>query len=175
MAHIQFVDNLIREYMVFRGFGNALKAFDADLKTDKNKSFRVDKIIEQITQAINQSDLQSLRDIWNNLETNLFNKLEHSFTSGKTYFVMISQCKGLMSAFSAVRKLEQGILKLYLVTAETNKKADKIQEFYMKMSNDLELHSKAEWKDWFCKSFSVVQIKKNERVPNFRIPRFSVL
>jgi uncharacterized membrane-anchored protein YjiN (DUF445 family) len=72
--------------MVFRGFGNALKAFDADLKTDKNKSFRVDKIIEQITQAINQSDLQSLRDIWNNLETNLFNKLEHSFTSGKIYF-----------------------------------------------------------------------------------------
>lgn len=82
MAQIQYVDDLIREYMLFRGFSNTIKSFEVELKSDKDKSFRVDKIIDQITLCINSHDLQSLRDIWNHLEGHLFNKLEHSFTAG---------------------------------------------------------------------------------------------
>lgn len=82
MAHIQYVDSLIREYLLFRGFGNTLKTFDTELKTDKDKGFRVDKIIDQITHSINSHDLQSLRDIWNHLDGHLFSKLEHSFATG---------------------------------------------------------------------------------------------
>lgn len=83
MAHIQYVDELVREYMLFRGFSNSLKTFDSELKfSDKDKSFRVDKIIDQITHSINIHDLHSLRDIWNHLDSNLFNKLEHFFTTG---------------------------------------------------------------------------------------------
>lgn len=83
MAHIQYVDGLIREYMLFRGFSGSLKSFDSELKSDKDKGFRVDKIIEQITHSINIQDLQGLRDIWNHLEGHMFSKLEHSFTSGR--------------------------------------------------------------------------------------------
>lgn len=83
MAHIQYVDALIREYMLFRGFSNSLKSFDGDLKTDKDKGFRVDKIIEQIVHCINSQDLSALRDIWNHLDSNLFSKLEQSFASGR--------------------------------------------------------------------------------------------
>lgn len=83
MAHIQYVDTLIREYLLFRGFGNTLKTFESELKTDKDKGFRVDKIIDQITHSINSHDLQSLRDIWNHLDGHLFSKLEHSFATGK--------------------------------------------------------------------------------------------
>lgn len=82
MAHIQYVDSLIREYMLCRGFANTLKSFDSELKTDKDKGFRVDKIIDQITHSINSQDLQSLREIWNYLDGHLFSKLEHSFASG---------------------------------------------------------------------------------------------
>lgn len=82
MAHIQYVDSLIREYLLFRGFGNTLKSFDTELKSDKDKGFRVDKIIDQITHSINSHDLQSLRDIWNHLDGHLFSKLEHSFATG---------------------------------------------------------------------------------------------
>lgn len=85
MAHIQYVDSLIREYMLFRGFSNTLKTFDTELKTDKDKGFRVDKIIDQILGAINTQDLQLLREIWNHLDGHLFSKLEHSFASGKFY------------------------------------------------------------------------------------------
>lgn len=82
MAHVQYVDGLVREYMLFRGFANSLKTLDAELKTDKDKGFRVDKIIDQITHFINCQDLQSLRDIWNHLDGHLFSKLEHTFASG---------------------------------------------------------------------------------------------
>lgn len=85
MAHIQYVDTLIREYMLFRGFSSTLKTFETELKSDKDKGFRVDKIIDQILNAINTQDLQALRDIWNHLDGHLFSKLEHSFASGKDF------------------------------------------------------------------------------------------
>lgn len=83
MAHIQYVDTLIREYLIYRGFATSLKAFDSDLKSDKDKSFRVDKIIEHISHSINTHDLNSLRDMWNHLDNHLFSKLEQAFVAGK--------------------------------------------------------------------------------------------
>lgn len=57
-----------------------------------------------------------------------------------------------MLVIAAVKKLEFGVLKLYLVTAFTAGKIDKITEFYTKLAT--ELHSQPEWKDWFC-TFSI--------------------
>lgn len=88
MAHIQFVDSIVREYMLFRGFSSSLKTFDADLKTDKDKGFRVDKVIDQIIHLINSHDLQALRDIWNHLDAHLFSKLEQNFASGNNKFLI---------------------------------------------------------------------------------------
>lgn len=82
MAHIQFTDELIREYLLFRGFGSTLKAFDSELKVDKEKSFRVDKIIDQLMQTINNYDLNSLRELWSHLDSHMFTKLESHFTPG---------------------------------------------------------------------------------------------
>lgn len=41
MSQIQYVDELIREYLLYRGFSGTLKMFDAELKVDKEKGFRV--------------------------------------------------------------------------------------------------------------------------------------
>lgn len=35
------VDSMIKEYLVFRGFSLTLKSFEAELKVDKNKQFKV--------------------------------------------------------------------------------------------------------------------------------------
>ena len=45
MSHVQHVDELIREYLLYRGFSGTVKAFDSELKVDKDKSFRVRKYI----------------------------------------------------------------------------------------------------------------------------------
>lgn len=41
MSQIQYVDELIREYLLYRGFCGTLKMFDTELKSDKEKGFRV--------------------------------------------------------------------------------------------------------------------------------------
>lgn len=82
MAHLQFVDELVKEYLLFRGFGSTVKNFDVDLKIDREKGFRVDKIVDQLLQFINNYDLNSLRDFWGHLDNRMFSKLESHFTPG---------------------------------------------------------------------------------------------
>lgn len=45
MSHVQHMDELIREYLLYRGFSGTVKAFDSELKVDKDKSFRVSNYI----------------------------------------------------------------------------------------------------------------------------------
>lgn len=144
MAHCQYIDEMIKEYLLFRGFTTTLKAFDQDLKHDKEKSFRVDKIIDQIWHYINTYDLNGLRELWNHFDTHLFAKLESNFTPG-------------------VRKLENGVLKLYLVNAVINNKPDRLNEFFHKMTPELQVQS--EWKDWF----SLPYTKNPEEHPTFAL------
>lgn len=124
------MDELIKEYLLFRGFSSTIKSFDSELKVDKEKSFRVDKIIDQILYFVTNYDLNSLRDLWAHLDTHMFTKLESHFTPG-------------------VKKLENAVLKLYLINTIVNNKADKLNEFFLKMTP--ELQNQAEWKDWFSK------------------------
>lgn len=40
------MDYLIKEYLIFRGFTNTFKSYEAEIKADKNKSFRVFIILQ---------------------------------------------------------------------------------------------------------------------------------
>lgn len=44
MAHNQNIEVLIKEYLAYRGFTQALKSFDVECRNDKNKSLRTDKV-----------------------------------------------------------------------------------------------------------------------------------
>lgn len=126
MSHLQFVDFAIREYLLFRGFSSTMKSFEAELKTAE-KSFSVEKIMDRISQSIAAQDLAALRELWRNLTTFFFNKLDHVYGT-------------------AVKRMEANLLKLFLVTAHAANKPDKVHEFFMKCP---ELQSHSEWKDWF--------------------------
>lgn len=41
MSAVNFGDELVRDYLLFRGFLTALKAFDSEVKADKDRQFRV--------------------------------------------------------------------------------------------------------------------------------------
>ncbi|XP_024940269.1 WD repeat-containing protein 91 isoform X2 [Cephus cinctus] len=83
-------------------------------------------------QYIYNYDLTSLRELWGHLDTRMFSRLESHFASG-------------------IRKLENAVLKMYLVNAAVNNKQDRIQEFFTKMAPELQGHS--EWKEWFALPF----------------------
>lgn len=147
MAHIQLVDELVREYLLFRGFSSTLKAFDNDLKSDKDKGFRVDKIVEQIVHYINVSDLSGLKEYWSHLDSLIFSKLE-------------------IHVQPAVRKIEYSLYKLYFVTASQSTgstRNEKLTEFFYKLMP--ELQGQNEWKDWFMLPY----IQKPEENPSFSL------
>lgn len=84
MAHVQFMDELVREYLLFRGFVASVKSFDTDLKNEKDKGFRVDKIVDNLVLSINTHDLNGLRELWGHLDTLIFSKLEQHFVPGES-------------------------------------------------------------------------------------------
>ena len=129
MTHYQYLDELVKEYLLFRGFTATLKSFDTDLKNEKEKGFRVDKIVDQISQSISSHDLSGLLDLWKHFDTKIFSKLE-------------------TNRLAAVRKLENSIYKLYAVQCVQSKQSEKLREFFERMTGDL--HSQNEWKDWFA-------------------------
>ncbi|XP_017871436.1 PREDICTED: WD repeat-containing protein 91 [Drosophila arizonae] len=144
MAQVAYIDSMLREYLVFRGYSNTLKALDVEQRNEKDQHFRAERLIEHFNAAVQSSDLKALRALWLHLENNLFSKLDHTYAT-------------------AVKKLENSLLKYYLVSAYSNNKSDKISEFFNKLASELQQQS--EWKDWFFFSFC----KNAEESPIFAL------
>ena len=128
-AATPYLDSLVKEYLLFRGFTATLRAFDVELKSEKEKGFRVDRIVDQLNSFINSHDLGGLVDLWRHLDSRIFTRLE-------------------ASRVPAVRKLENSLLKLYAVTCVSTKQAEKLKEFFERIASDV--HGQQEWKDWFA-------------------------
>uniref|UniRef100_A0A8C2PYY5 WD repeat-containing protein 91 n=1 Tax=Cyprinus carpio TaxID=7962 RepID=A0A8C2PYY5_CYPCA len=73
---VERTDDLVREYLIYRGFTSTLKLLDSEIKTDKEKGSRVDKIIDQLQQLIQSYDLTGLKEYWAYLDRRLFSRLE---------------------------------------------------------------------------------------------------
>ncbi|XP_034484552.1 WD repeat-containing protein 91 [Drosophila innubila] len=144
MAQVAFLDSMLREYLVFRGYSNTLKALDVEQRNEKDQHFRAERLIDHFNMAIQASDLHAVRSLWLHLDNNLFSKLDHTYAA-------------------AVKKLENSLLKYYLVTAYSNNRSDKISEFFNKLA--VELQQQSEWKDWFFFSFC----RNAEESPTFAL------
>uniref|UniRef100_A0A669Q9N5 WD repeat-containing protein 91 n=1 Tax=Phasianus colchicus TaxID=9054 RepID=A0A669Q9N5_PHACC len=131
-AATERTDELVREYLLFRGFTAALKQLDAEIKADREKGFRVDKIVEQLQQFVQSYDLAALRDYWSYLDRRLFSRLEDVYRP-------------------TVNKLKTSLYRYYLVHTVQTGRNDKAQEFFLKQAS--ELQNQAEWKDWFVLPF----------------------
>nr|XP_056702134.1 WD repeat-containing protein 91 [Euleptes europaea] len=131
-AAVERTDDLVREYLLFRGFTATLKQLDAEIKADKEKGFRVDKIVEQLQQYVQSYDLAALRDYWSYLERRLFSRLEDVYRP-------------------TVNKLKISLYRYYLIHTVQTSRNDKTQEFFQKQAS--ELQNQTEWKEWFVLPF----------------------
>ncbi|XP_048876774.1 WD repeat-containing protein 91 isoform X2 [Brienomyrus brachyistius] len=129
---VERTDDMVKEYLIHRGFTSTLKHLDAEIKADKEKGFRVDKIIDQLQQFIQAYDLPALKDYWGYLDRRLFCRLEDIYRP-------------------TINKLRTSLFRYYLVyTVQTNR-MEKTQEFFQKQA--LELQGQTEWRDWFILPF----------------------
>ncbi|XP_041091420.1 WD repeat-containing protein 91-like isoform X2 [Polyodon spathula] len=129
---VERTDELVREYLIFRGFTSSLRHLDVEIKADKEKGFRVDKIIEQLQQFIQSYDLSGLRDYWGYLDRRLFSRLEDVYRP-------------------TVNKLRTSLYRYYLVYTVQTARSEKTQEFFQKQAQ--ELQGQTEWRDWFVLPF----------------------
>ncbi|KAK2872227.1 hypothetical protein Q8A67_022124 [Cirrhinus molitorella] len=129
---VERTDDLVREYLIYRGFTSTLKHLDSEIKSDKEKGFRVDKIIDQLQQLIQSYDLMGLKEYWAYLDRRLFSRLEDVYRP-------------------TVNKLRTSLYRLYVIHTIQMKNAEKTQEFFQKQA--LELQAQVEWRDWFALPF----------------------
>ncbi|XP_003977351.1 WD repeat-containing protein 91 [Takifugu rubripes] len=144
---VERTDEHVREYLIYRGFTNTLRHLDSEIKADKEKGFRVDKIIDQLQQFVQSFDLFGLKDYWLYLDKRLFSRLEDIYRT-------------------TVNKLRTSLYRYYVVNTIQKGNLEKTQEFFQKQA--LELQGQADWRDWFILPF----IPSPEQNPAFS-PYFS--
>ncbi|XP_075993473.1 WD repeat-containing protein 91 [Genypterus blacodes] len=144
---VERTDEHVREFLIYRGFTTTLKHLDNEIKADKEKGFRVDKIVEQLLQLVLTFDLSGLKDYWMYLDRRLFCRLEDVYRS-------------------TVNKLRTSLYRYYLINTIQKGNVEKTQEFFQKQA--MELQGQAEWRDWFILPF----IPSPEQNPAFS-PYFS--
>ncbi|XP_065868898.1 uncharacterized protein [Euphorbia lathyris] len=131
MENMQFAEELVKEFLVFRGFTSTLQALETELSTDIGKGFQVDKIMDLIF-SIYIPKFQS-------------DKLVGLLSFFKKCFSSLSEA----ALISTLAKLEVSILRYYIVYAMQSRRKDKVVEFFEIHGNGL-LQRSDDWTPWFA-------------------------
>ncbi|XP_063946505.1 uncharacterized protein LOC108214976 isoform X1 [Daucus carota subsp. sativus] len=145
MDNMQYAEELVREYLVFRGFTSTLQTFEKELSTDIGKGFQVDKILDLIFSVyIPKFQVENLIGL-----LRFFKQCFSSFEAVLT---------------TALAKIEVSILKYYIIHAVQFGRTDKVVEFFELNGNDL-LQSNEDWTSWFA----IPYLKNPSSDPSFHI------
>lgn len=143
---MQYAEELVREFLVFRGFTNTLQAFETERCTDIGKMFQVYKIVDLIFAVyIPKFHAEKL--------VGLFSFFKQCFSSWSE--------TTMLDTFS---KLEGSVLRCYIVHALQSGRKDKVVEFFGMNGNDLLLKG-SDWTAWFA----IPYVKNPSIDPQFRV------
>lgn len=143
---MQYAEELVREFLVFRGFTNTLQAFEMELCTDIGKGFQVSKILDLIF-AVYIPKFQAEKLV------GLFSFFKQCFSSWSETMML-----------DTLSKLEGSVLRCYIVHASQCGRKDKVVEFFGMNGNDLLLKS-YDWTPWFA----IPYLKNPSLDPQFRV------
>ncbi|KAL0299621.1 UNVERIFIED_CONTAM: WD repeat-containing protein 91 [Sesamum radiatum] len=145
MEKMKFAEELVREFLVFRGFTSTLQAFEKELATDIGKGFQVDKILDLIFSVyIPKFEADKLVD--------LLSFFRNCFSFSDSNLIPV------------ISKLDQSILRYYIVNALKCGRKDKVLEFFGAFGNDL-LRRDDSWSSWFA----IPYLQNPHLDPQFRV------
>lgn len=127
---MQYAEELVREFLVFRGFTNTLQAYETELSTDIGRGFQVDKILDLIF-SVYVPKYQADKLV------GLLNFFKQCFFSSSEAVLI-----------STLSKLEVSILRYYIVHAIQSGRRDKVVDFFGANGNTL-LLKREDWIPWF--------------------------
>jgi len=142
-------DELVREYLVFRGFLGTLKALSVDRRNDKVKCVQPERIVEQLQAHVTAFDVAGLLDLWKYLEARFFSRLDARFAR-------------------TARQLEQSLKRFYLVHCIQSGNPGKCREFFDQFGD--ELSAEEGWRPWFMLPFLRTADVPEELEPYFSKP-----
>ncbi|EXC05930.1 WD repeat-containing protein 91 [Morus notabilis] len=167
MENLQYAEELVREFLVFRGFTNTLQAFDSELSTDIGKAFQVDKIIDLIFSVyVPKFQAEKLVVLLNFFKRCLSSSSDFQ---AEKLVVLLNFFKRCLSSSServfidTLCKLEVSILRYYIVYAVQSGRKDKVVEFYG-MNGDEMMQRNQDWTPWFA----IPYVKNPSSDPKFR-------
>ncbi|KAL0318058.1 UNVERIFIED_CONTAM: WD repeat-containing protein 91, partial [Sesamum angustifolium] len=145
MEKMKFAEELVREFLVFRGFTSTVQAFEKELATDIGKGFQVDKILDLIFSVyIPKFEADKLVD--------LLSFFRNCFSFSDSNLIPV------------ISKLDQSILRYYIVNALKCGRKDKVLEFFGAFGNDL-LRRDDSWSSWFA----IPYLQNPHLDPQFRV------
>ncbi|KAF4322215.1 hypothetical protein BBO99_00002818 [Phytophthora kernoviae] len=130
------VDELVMEYLLFRGFTKSFQVFSAERKRDRAKGFDVEQIISQLLVAVQTYQIETVLETWKFLTARFFNHLDASYAS-------------------TLHQLETSLLRLYVVNAVKSGHREKAAEFFQLHADKLNASvaaargSSDSWSRWF--------------------------
>ncbi|KAJ1879322.1 hypothetical protein LPJ66_011716, partial [Kickxella alabastrina] len=107
---IEHIDDLIREYLLFRGFKSTLKTLEEDLARDQDKGFKADKIVDDLLTMATELKVEELLSYWEYLTLRFFSHLSPKY-------------------HRTTRMFEKRLIRLFLVSAVNADKRRRIREF----------------------------------------------
>ena len=139
---VRVLDDAVKEYLLFRGFSDTLRAFESDIKTDREKGFQVDKIVQHLFSCVSACNLSGMTSYWEHLDRRFFVRLQ-------------------AASQPSVRKLELCLRRYYIVHAVQVGRLDRVTEFFTQLGP--ELAAQPEWQEWFTLPF----LRAPESHPSF--------
>lgn len=130
MENVRYAEELVREFLVFRGFASTLQAYESELSTEIGRNFQVDKIMDLVfSEYVPKYQLDRL--------VNLFAFFKQCFMSPAD-----------TELFTTLVKLELSVLRYYVINALKSGRQDKVIEFFGESGNYL-IQKREDWLAWF--------------------------
>ena len=130
MENIQYAEELVREFLVFRGFTNTLQTFESELGTDIGKGFQVDKILDLIF-SVYVPKFQAEKLV------GLLSFFKKCFSSASETVLI-----------TTLSKLEVSILRYYIAHAIQSGRRDEVVDLFEMNGNEF-LQRGKDWTAWF--------------------------
>ncbi|KAJ2644754.1 hypothetical protein GGF44_000440 [Coemansia sp. RSA 1694] len=125
---LEYIDDLIREYLLFRGFKDALKTLEKDLEGDHDKGFHAEKIVDELLGMATSLDIDGLLEYWQYLTYRFFSHLSPKY-------------------HRTTRMFEKRLIRLFLVSAIVADKRQSIRQFMDKHGKALGQQG-GDWIPW---------------------------
>ena len=130
------IDDLVRDYGHYRNLPSSLRVFEQELSKSSLGRWRADLIVEKLTLLIQQFDLNNLIDYWTQIE--------------QRFLPIYTECDCSPTAIFMKTRLH--LYRCYLIHAVQSSKADKIDEFFDRLTKILQQSN--DWsKEWFALPF----------------------